>query len=369
VIGDGEKGPVLCPPHPQAEALAALLLDHGADPNQGQALYNTMLRGDDDRWLRVLIARGLGPRHPISWEPRESETIFEYLLGNAVTANQLTRARLLLENGAPPAPTEGRSFYEQALLNGSVEMAELLARHGVARTELTGADAFRAACAQLDHPTARRLLAESPGLMEEAHALLAGAVASGDLVDVARLLLDLGVSPDAEIQGPEGSHRALHQAACVDSIRVAELLIQRGADVDARDSEHRATPLGWALHVHMEAAIELLTRHTRDVFTLVAGGRVERLRDYLKENPGAANARTEQQLGLGRIGADPGETPLFVLPGDEDLAIDVAELLLSFGADRSVRNRAGQTPADKARARGLADLADWLSTTSDGARS
>ena len=85
---------------------------------RAQALYNTMIRGDDDHWLRVLIGRGLGPRHPISWEPSKSKTIFEYLLSYAITKNQVVRARLLLEHGAPPAPTEGRSFFEQALLHG-----------------------------------------------------------------------------------------------------------------------------------------------------------------------------------------------------------------------------------------------------------
>ena len=50
------------------------------------------------------------------------------------------------------------------------------------------------------------------------------------------------------------------------------MLIQSGADVECRDTENRATPLAWALHVHMDTAIELLTLHTRDVFTLVAGG-------------------------------------------------------------------------------------------------
>jgi hypothetical protein len=278
-----------------------------------------------------------------------------------VSANQPARARILLEHGAPLAPREGRSFYEQALLGGSVEIAELLVGHGAARTELTGADAFRAACARLDGATAGRLLAEDPALMRQASALLAGEVAGGDLVQVARLLLDLGVSPDAEVAGPEPRGRPLHQAACTGSVRVAELLIQRGADVDARDAENRATPLAWALHVHMDAAVELLSRHSRDVFTLAAGGCLERLRVYLRDNPAAANARAPESLGLGRIGASPGDTPLFTLPLDEDLAIEVAELLLSSGADRNARNQAGQTAADRARQRGLPDLADWLS--------
>jgi uncharacterized protein len=360
-IGDGEKGPVICPPHPQAQALATLLLDRGADPNQGQALYHTMLRGDDDHWLRLLIARGFGPQHPISWEGDRSPTsMFEYLLAHAVTNNQLARAAALLEHGARPVPSNGRSFYQRALLAGNVAMAELLVRHGAPPSELAGSEAFRAACARGDAAAARRLLAEDPRYLDDGHVLLAGAVAQGDLVDVARLLLDLGASPDAEVEGPEGRYRALHQAACVDAVRVAELLIARGADADARDGAFAATPLAWALRVHMSAAIELFSRHSRDVFTLVAGARMERLRTLLQENPAAASQKATAALGLGIIGADPGDTPLHVLPPDEELAIEVAELLLAFGADPLARNGAGLTPAEQAHARGLPDLAEWL---------
>jgi ankyrin repeat protein len=53
----------------------------------------------------------------------------------------------------------------------------------------------------------------------------------------------------------------------------------------------------------------------------------------------------------------PGETALFCLPENEEKAIEVAELLLSFGADPSFRNPAGQTPAEVARRRGLDDAA------------
>jgi len=363
VIGDGEKGPVICPPHPQADALARLLLERGADANQAQALYNTMLRGDDERWLALLIDRGLGPHHRLPWEPGESDsTLFEYLLARAVTAGQLSRARLLLQQGARPTPARGRSFYERALLAGSREMADLLVQYGALRSELTGAEAFRAACAQLDHATAQRMLAADTSLMIDACNLLATEVAAADHVDVARLLLDLGVSPDAEIEGPGGRYRALHQAACADAIGVAELLIRRGADVEARDSGQRAIPLAWALHVHLEAAIELLTRHTSEVFTLAAGARVERLRVCLEKCPGLANQRTEHRIGLGRISAEPGETPLFVVPEDEEHAFEVADLLVTFGADPHARNSAGKTPADKARSRGLLELAEWLST-------
>lgn len=363
VIGDGEKGPVICPAHPRADELARLLLQRGASPDQPQALYNTMLRGDDDHWLAVLIDHGLQPHAPLPWlDDGQPTTLVDYLLARAVITGQLARARRLLRHGARATPAHGRSLYERALLSGSREMAELLAQHGAARSELTGSDAFRATCAGLDATTARSMLAHDSSLMAEACALLAGEVARADLVDVARLLLDLSASPDAEIEGPMGRYRALHQAGCANAVRVAALLIERGADVDARDASIAATPLAWALHVNLEAAIELLARHTCDVFTLAAGACTQRLRTRLEADPAQANAKTDRRIGLGRIAAEPGETPLFVLPEDEELAFEVAGILVAFGADPSLRNREGQTPADRAHARGLHELGEWLST-------
>ena len=360
VIGDGEGGPVNCPPHPAARPLATLLLDRGADPNQSQALYNTMLRGDDDHWLRVLMGRGLSAGDNVAWTRRDPANMFGYLLDRAVETNQVRRATALLELGANPNPTSGRSLYERALLGGSMEMAELLARHGARRTELTGREAFRGACMRLDRAVAERLLAGHPEYLEDGAAMLVDVAAKQDRGELADLLLALGVSPDAEYQGAEGRYRALHQAACMNNVRVAQLLINRGADADARDEAFRATPLGWAIHTQMLDAIELFAQHTRDVFTLVAGGLTARLAALLAADRSLANQTIETRIGLGVLAADPGETPLFALPDDDDSAVEVAEMLLAAGADRDVRNRVGQTPADKARARGLADLAELL---------
>ncbi len=360
VIGDGEGGPVNCPPHPAAEPLAALLLDRGANPNQSQALYNTMLRGDDDCWLRVLVEGGLNARDAIEWSADKSKTMFEYLLDHAVEANQLKRATFMLDHGANPKPAR-ESLYKRALLGGSVEMAELLVRHGAPRTELVGREAFRAACTRLDGVEAKAMLAAHPEYMEDAGAMLVDVAAKHDRCDLAGLLLSLGVSPDVEHTGPSGRYRALHQAACVNHARLAQFLIEQGAVVDARDETFRATALGWAIHTQMPATIELFVRYTRDVFTLVACGNTTRLAVLLTENPERVNETLDARIGLGVRSADAGETPLFALPEDEDSAIEVAEMLIAAGADPTRRNHAGQTAADKARARGLNDVAEMLS--------
>ena len=55
--------------HPHSIALARLLLDAGADPNDGQTLYNRMFRADDDH-LELLVAYGLGRGDGGEWMAR-----------------------------------------------------------------------------------------------------------------------------------------------------------------------------------------------------------------------------------------------------------------------------------------------------------
>ena len=53
-------------------------------------------------------------------------------------------------------------------------------------------------------------------------------------------------------------------------------------------------------------------------------------------------------------------TLLFCLPDEEDAAIEVARILLTRGAEVTVRNPQGRTAADVARARGLDEAADLM---------
>jgi ankyrin repeat protein len=55
-----------------------------------------------------------------------------------------------------------------------------------------------------------------------------------------------------------------------------------------------------------------------------------------------------------------GATALFLLPDDEDRALQAVELLLAFGADQHATNDAGATAAQAARKRGLDDAADMI---------
>ncbi|MEO7069594.1 MAG: ankyrin repeat domain-containing protein, partial [Nostocoides sp.] len=58
-FGGGEQGPRRQPPHAHAQRVARLLLDRGADPNDGQTLYNRMFTPANDH-LGLLFEYGLG---------------------------------------------------------------------------------------------------------------------------------------------------------------------------------------------------------------------------------------------------------------------------------------------------------------------
>ena len=95
------------PPHPDCEALARLLLEAGADANDGQTLYNRHF-APDDAHLELLLAHGLGRGDGGVWHRRlapiqatpaimlEDELLFAAANGYAA------RVALLLRHGVDP---------------------------------------------------------------------------------------------------------------------------------------------------------------------------------------------------------------------------------------------------------------------------
>jgi ankyrin repeat protein len=346
VIGGGDGvGPLARPPHPRAEPIARLLLERGANPNDGQAMYDTMLHGDDDHWLRLLIEYGLGARDGVNWAPAAG-SLFQYLLAYAVKNGQVNRARCLLEHGANPnGNADGRSFCEAAVRSGSLEIAELLSQHGATPVAVGGADAFRAACLRAERSSAERLASEHPEYLLDEVLLLQAA--GRDLPDAVTLLLDLGMSPNAE--DPGGGHRALHLTACNGAVRAAQVLLERGAEPDARDRVHHSTALGWAIHTSRTEMFDLLAEHTRDPWTLVIAGRVDRLRAVIEADPGVLDG----VQGRGGI-------LLHHLPESAQQARAIMEILLEHGAEIDTRDEKSRTPAESALDRGSLDVSELL---------
>jgi ankyrin repeat protein len=168
--------------------------------------------------------------------------------------------------------------------------------------------------------------------------------ADRDRVDVAELLLELGVSPDVE----HGRWTALHSTAHNNAVRVAKLLIEHGATIDIREQKYHSTPLGHAVWAGNRDMVDLLSGVSRDVIALVRAGKLERLRKVLDEDPSLAQATRD------------GRTALYFLSPPEDRAVEIAELLLGRGVDVKFRDADGLTAADAAAKSGFEDLAELL---------
>ncbi len=358
VIGEGEESR---PPHQQRDALAQLLLQRGAEPYDIQVLYNTHFQGDMLWFLKLMYARAEQLGRQADWADPEWSMLnmgnygsgARWLLGAAVRNNDVAMAEWILAHGATPDPAPPRdprlgkySLHEEALRQGLIEMADLLVRHGAKASGVTisGEQAFAAACLRLDRAAAQVLLKEHPEYLRSPLAMLAAA--ERDRVDVVALLLDLGVSPNVE---DAERQRGLHIAGYNNSLRVAQLLIERGAEIDPVESNWSNTPLDCAVYSNHPEMIALLGPHSREVWNLTFTGQIDRVRRVLTEEPNRARA----------VSAEYG-TPLFWLPDDDARAMEAVKLWLSYGTDPSVRNKEGQTAADRARKRGLDEVAELL---------
>jgi hypothetical protein len=257
-FGEGEDKPNQ-PPHQAGLRLARLLLERGADANDGQALYNRQW-SDSDEHLELLLSFGLGKGSGGPWHQRLGETLssprqmLDEELVKACAAGRVTRARLLLEAGADPNGLgdrhpvhRGMSAYELALRSGNPELIELLFEAGGRAEPLSPVETLVAALLG-DPDAARRLVESDPDLVPRAlaaePALVARAVEAGR-ADSVRLLVDLGWDVNHL-----GRVTAVHQAVWSGDLEMVKLLLALGADPTIEDSAHHSTPLGWARHGH-----------------------------------------------------------------------------------------------------------------------
>ena len=357
-IGEGEEGR---PAHQQRDALVRLLLERGAEPYDSQVVYNIHFIGKVLWFLKMIHEHSLRIGRERDWADPEWTMLnaggygtgARWFLDAAVEHNDLELAEWCLAHGANPNSAPGpqrrnrqRPLYEEAVMRGHLELAELLVRYGATRTTLAldPMHALISACVREDTQAIRDAIATHPEFLHRSEPLFAAA--KYNRRKSAELLLDLGTSPN--IESREGE-RALHMCAYDDAVDVAELLIERGAEVDPIGRQYDNTPLGGAMHCQSKRLIELLGRHSRSAWEVGYAGKVDRLRELLAEKPERARATGD------------GETLLMWLPpGDESTAMQVAELLLANGADPNVRDPNGMTAADRAERNGMFMVAAML---------
>ncbi|HEY7143767.1 MAG TPA: hypothetical protein VH637_05920 [Streptosporangiaceae bacterium] len=276
-MGSGEGSQ---PGHPHGLALARVLLAAGADPNDGQALYNRQF-GSDDSHLALLFEHGLGRGDGGPWRARLGQALDspqQMVRGQlwwAVVHDMRDRVALLAGNGADvtapfeapggrPAPlrtSHGRTPAEVAALCGCPAVLDWLTGHGAARPAAEGTDGLIAALLAGDQATAARLRghaalarAERPGLI-----VWAAARRAWHAVPVlAGLGFDVNARARTDVPMEQEWETALHEAASAGEVAAARMLIGLGADPGIRDARFGATPLGWAEHFGQQAMADYL---------------------------------------------------------------------------------------------------------------
>ena len=167
---------------------------------------------------------------------------------HAVAGGQVAALRLILDHAAHPLPGYVRAL-RGAAAQGSLAMVELLLAHGADATRI-GAGRW------VLHPELAPLLA-SRGASIDSSGSWIGASCTGnqgrkDDPEYVRALLRHGArANDRRTGDPKGTTgvralnaTALHYATKAGFLRTIEVLIDHGADPDARDS-HGRTPLDW----------------------------------------------------------------------------------------------------------------------------
>jgi Ankyrin repeats (3 copies)/Ankyrin repeat len=218
------------------EPIIRLLLDRGAQVRSETLLASLYAAGGT--WCLELltnVAAG-GPE------------LFTEALAEAVGMADPDAVAILLAAGADPDASgpDSRSARRRALTAGVAETVELLGGGGDEPV-----DRLLEAILTGDADAALGLAAADPGLVErlepaDQEALVAAAE-RGNLAAVG-LMLELGFPIEArrEVSDDDGAS-ALHAASWAGSAETVALLLDRGADLTARDARWHSQPLGWAL--------------------------------------------------------------------------------------------------------------------------
>ncbi|MET0865339.1 MAG: ankyrin repeat domain-containing protein [Nakamurella sp.] len=265
VFGEGEQGAGKQPRHPQSIPLARLLLTNGADPNDGQALYNRMFRPDNSH-LELLFDFGLGRGDGGPWRRRLGDAMespaqmLARQVGWAIDHGFVDRLALLIEHGVDVAAplADGRTPLDHAIAGGRLPILELLRSTGVDVPPMSAEQQVIAALLAPD--PARGVATWDPAVLAAVRSNHPDLVHRADSAAAIELLAQLGF----DLNAGRGGVTALHDAAFRGDVELIGALLAGGADPTRRDAEHQATPLAWAQYACQPEAIELLTGVTPD---------------------------------------------------------------------------------------------------------
>lgn len=283
-----------------------LLLDYGADPNNG--LGSAVMQGRHDL-VRILLEAGADPQHDGSNLPP---------LVVAQFRNDVEMVNLLLEFGAVGGP-----MYTMALRASSPDATEAIERgNGTYWLRDVRAGNVKAVQVHLDKGVDLDIVDE-----RDETALMVAA-SSGDL-EMARMLLEAGADPNKKSES--GRHLSLHRAILKDHLELVRLLLESGANLNTED-QGGLTPLILASQRRNEEIVALLVE---------AGAQLGIVEYALLDQSNAVRTFLREGTSVDYAN-EAGQTALMAaaLRADVPLMMD----LLGRGAGLETRDRSGQTP-------------------------
>lgn len=355
-MGEGEAG-ANQPPHQYSDDMVALLLDHGANPNDAQGLYNTMFTDSVDKWLELLIDKGLNKNDLLNWNATGGDAeiaTLDFQLANAVASNRPARVTRLLHAGANPNARNtynGRAIHTNALLANYTTIAQLLEVRGAIPETLDHKDQFRIACVREDADGITQMLEAHPDLTDDAELL--HAVAEHAKPQSVKALIAKGFDVDGL---SEHGRTLLHNYALKNDTESIRDLLVLGARTDIKDSAHNSSAAGFAAYSGSYEAMRLLLDQSNSLLDVACCAYLSRAKTLLKSNPDSVHQRTERgNTVLHLIGCWLNEEP------DYDTYKSMVECFVLAGADIYAKNKQDQTPAQFNQAHGYETLAELLS--------
>ena len=261
-------------------------------------------------------------------------------LAGAIKANDVPAARAVLDENP-----DLRSKLNDAMPGGAFGATPLLA--AVHRRNRQMIDVLLRAGADINARS--HWWAGSFGVLDGDHGLAPFLIERGAMVNAyaaARLgMLDklrelVAANPEVVHERGGDGQTPLHVAANVD---VARFLLDRGADIDARDIDHESTPAQYAVRDRPAVARFLVERGCRaDVLLLAALGDVERVRRHLDANPDSIRTSVCEQYFPKQDPRSGGTIYIWTLGGNKTAHLVARE----FGHEEVLRLLMERTPAE-----------------------
>lgn len=277
--------------------LTTLLLERGADPNDGETEYHSP-EWFDNRPMEIIVESGrLSPiglttmlHRKLDWtnyggvvwllehgaDPNAVSHWGHRALDHAIARdNPLKFLAALLDFGANPrlvAP-DGMNAFMRAAAAGRADVMDLFEARGL-DADLDGDIAFLAACARGDAALAWTLTDEDPDCLNRVrvqHPDVVARFAGAGNTDGLRVLLDVGLEIEPVNASRSSGYTALHLAVWRERLATVELLLGRGAGTETRTATGD-TALGLATRALVEMSEWTPHESTAIVAALLGAG-------------------------------------------------------------------------------------------------